>query len=84
MIALLAHAGVISAKGLRKWRKYAMVVIFIVAAAITPPDPVSWCILAIPIMLLYEAGIIAAAMIGRAKRKRDEADEARLQAALGS
>jgi sec-independent protein translocase protein TatC len=84
VIALLAFAGVINAKGLRKWRKYAMVVIFIIAAAITPPDPVSWCILAIPIMLLYEAGIIASALIGRAKRKADEADEARLQAALNS
>jgi sec-independent protein translocase protein TatC len=84
VLALLAFAGVINAKGLRKWRKYAMVVIFIVAAAITPPDPVSWCILAIPIMLLYEAGIIASAIIGRARRKRDEADEARLQAVLNS
>jgi sec-independent protein translocase protein TatC len=84
VLALLGFAGVISAKGLRKWRKYAMVIIFFVAAAITPPDPVSWGILAVPIMLLYEAGIIACAIIGRAKRKRDEADEARLQAVLNS
>lgn len=84
VLALLAHAGVVTAKGLRKWRKWALIIIFITAAAVTPPDPVSWCILGIPIMGLYEIGIIVAAVIGMRKRKADEAETARVNAALNA
>ena len=45
---------------LKEWRGYAIVGIFVVAAVITPPDVVSQLLLAIPMILLYEAGIIAA------------------------
>lgn len=74
VLALLARAGVVSAKGLRKGRKYAIIVIFIIAAAVTPPDPVSWCILGIPLIGLYEGGILSAALIERGRKKRDEAE----------
>jgi sec-independent protein translocase protein TatC len=74
---LLARAGVVSPAGLRKGRKYAIIVIFLVAAAVTPPDPVSWGILGIPLIGLYESGIIAAALIERGRRRRDEADAKR-------
>jgi len=50
---------------LRAWRGYAVVGIFIIAAIITPPDVVSQLMLAVPMCLLYEAGILAASMVRR-------------------
>lgn len=55
--------GVVTPKQLREWRGYAVVAIFILAAIITPPDIVSQLMLAIPMCLLYEAGILAARLI---------------------
>ena len=80
VIALLAKAGVVQASGLRKGRKYAILVIFIVAAVMTPPDPFSQFILGVPLCLLYESGIICAAIIERG-RKRREAEETRREEA---
>jgi sec-independent protein translocase protein TatC len=77
VVALLAKAGVVEASGLRKARKYAYVVIFIVAAIMTPADPFSVWILSIPLCLLFEAGIIAAAMIGAGRKRREEAEAKR-------
>jgi sec-independent protein translocase protein TatC len=79
VIALLAKAGIVEASGLRKTRRYAYVVIFIVAAIMTPADPFSVWILSVPLCLLHEAGILAAAMIG-AGRKRREEEEAKREA----
>ncbi len=55
--------GVVTPRQLREWRGYAIVAIFILAAIITPPDVVSQLMLAIPMCLLYEAGIIAARVL---------------------
>ncbi|MBW8822957.1 MAG: twin-arginine translocase subunit TatC [Xanthomonadales bacterium] len=52
--------GVVTTRQLREWRGYAVVAIFILAAIITPPDIVSQLMLAIPMCLLYEAGILVA------------------------
>jgi sec-independent protein translocase protein TatC len=79
VLALLARAGVIEASGLRKARKYALAVIIVIAAVMTPPDPVSWIVLSVPLLALYEGGIWWAAAIG-ANRKRREAEEARREA----
>src|SRR5262249_57786875 len=54
LLALLTRAGLASSKGLASKRRYAIVIIFIVAAIITPPDVISQLALAIPMMLLYE------------------------------
>jgi sec-independent protein translocase protein TatC len=59
-LVILVLLGWVTPAQLREWRGYAIVGIFIVAAVITPPDVVSQLLLAIPMMLLYEAGIIAA------------------------
>lgn len=80
VISLLARAGLVQASGLRKIRRYAYVVIFIVSAIMTPSDPFSVWLLSIPLCLLYESGIIAAAMIDRGRKKR-EAEEAQAEAA---
>lgn len=58
ILALLAKAGVITADWLADKRRYAIVLIFIVAAIITPPDIISQIALAIPLVALYEISII--------------------------
>jgi sec-independent protein translocase protein TatC len=59
LLTLLAHAGFITADDLRAKRRYAILGVFIVAAVLTPPDPISQLALAIPTVLLYEASIFA-------------------------
>ena len=62
-LVILSLLGWVTPAQLREGRGYAVVGIFIVAAVLTPPDVVSQLMLAIPMCLLYEAGIIAAAMV---------------------
>ena len=62
-LVILALLGWITPAQLREGRGYAIVGIFIVAAVLTPPDVVSQLMLAIPMCLLYEAGIIAARFV---------------------
>src|SRR3546814_3853740 len=57
-LVILVLLGWVTPAQLKEWRGYAIVGIFIVAAVITPPDVVSQLLLAIPMILLYEAGII--------------------------
>jgi sec-independent protein translocase protein TatC len=60
VVVVLARMGFVSIEKLRAWRGYFIVVAFIVAAIITPPDVVSQLALAIPMVLLYEVGLWAA------------------------
>ncbi|MEM7073094.1 MAG: twin-arginine translocase subunit TatC, partial [Pseudomonadota bacterium] len=57
VLVLMARAGLTSAAGLKAKRRYAIVVAFIAAAILTPPDPLSQIGLAIPIIILYEISI---------------------------
>ncbi|TWG95548.1 sec-independent protein translocase protein TatC [Mesorhizobium sp. J18] len=75
---LMARVGLLSSQGLVDKRKYAIVGAFIVAAVLTPPDPVSQIGLAIPTILLYEISIWTARMV---ERKREEEKAANEQAA---
>ncbi len=59
LLTLLARAGLITAAGLKKYRRHAILGVFVVAAVLTPPDPISQLALAIPTMLLYELSIYA-------------------------
>ena len=72
VISLLARAGLVSEAGLKTKRKYAVVLTFIAAAVLTPPDPVSQIGLAVPTLLLYELSIYATRLIER-KRAEQEA-----------
>jgi len=64
-LVILVLLGWISPAQLRQWRGYAIVGIFVLAAIITPPDIISQLLLAVPMCLLYEAGIIAARLLSR-------------------
>jgi sec-independent protein translocase protein TatC len=68
----LAKIGIVNATYLRKIRKYAIVVIFIVAGVITPgPDVVSQMAVALPLMLLYEISIFLARKVDKERAKKD-------------
>ncbi|WP_226581787.1 twin-arginine translocase subunit TatC [Acuticoccus sediminis] len=75
ILSLLGKAGLVTAADLRKKRKYAIVVVFILAAVLTPPDPISQIGLAVPGLLLYEISILCVRRIekNRAKREAEEA-----------
>ena len=81
ILTLLARIGFISVAGMRKNRRYAIVIAFVAAAILTPPDPISQLGLAIPIILLYEISILCARMVEKkraeeaAKRDEDDADD---------
>lgn len=67
----LAMMGIISAAGLAKVRAYALVVCFIVGAVLTPSDPFSMFLLAVPLYLLYESSIITIKIIDRRRKNRE-------------
>lgn len=73
VLTLLARVGIVNAEGLKKKRRYAIVIAFIAAAILTPPDPISQLGLAIPIIILYEISIWCASMIDKQRAKDDEA-----------
>jgi sec-independent protein translocase protein TatC len=60
VVVVLARMGIVSIEKLKEFRSYFIVVAFIIAAIITPPDVVSQLALAIPMCVLYEVGIWAA------------------------
>lgn len=63
VLILLAKVGVITAEMLASFRRYAVVCIFAAAALLTPPDPLSQCMLAVPLLVLYEISILGAKMM---------------------
>ena len=71
VLTLLARVGLTSAEGLRAKRKYAVVVAFLAAAILTPPDPISQIGLALPTILLYEISILAVRVVERRKAKAE-------------
>ena len=72
-IFFLAKLGVVNAKMLSKKRRYAILIIFVVAAILTPsPDAISQILMAVPLMILYEVSIFVAKF---ARRKKPEPEE---------
>ena len=54
-----------TADGLRRFRKYAVVAAFVLSAFLTPADPLSQVMMAAPLVIFYEVGIILAAILGK-------------------
>lgn len=73
LLSLLARVGLVTSAGLKSKRRYAIVIVFLVAAVVTPPDVFSQVSLAVPILLLYEISILLAKMIEK-KRAQQEAE----------
>ena len=67
VMTLLGRVGIISSRGMREKRKYAVVAAFVAAAVLTPPDVISQIMLAIPTILLYEVSILSVRMIEKEK-----------------
>ncbi len=70
-LTLLARVGIITSAQLKKFRRYAYVGMFVIAAILTPPDVITQTGLAVPLILLYEISIFAAKMV---EPKRDDDD----------
>ncbi|WP_372006543.1 twin-arginine translocase subunit TatC [Tistrella mobilis] len=81
-LSLLVRAGLVSAEALAKKRRFAIVIVFLAAAVMTPPDLISQVSLAVPLLILYEISIFIARRIERARAEREKAEEAELAAAL--
>lgn len=63
LLTLLAKVGIVTSAGLKRFRRYAVVVMFVVAAILTPPDIITQCGLAIPLIILYEISIVMARLV---------------------
>ncbi|PPR64731.1 MAG: Sec-independent protein translocase protein TatC [Alphaproteobacteria bacterium MarineAlpha4_Bin2] len=72
VMILLARSGIVSSEGMKEKRRYAILIAFVAAAILTPPDPLSQIGLAIPIIFLYEVSIYCAKLVERGKEKRTE------------
>ena len=73
---IVAAAGLASVQQLKSWRRYVIVVAAAVAAAITPPDITSMCLLLVPMVILYELGIVAVRFLVKPKSTPHAAGQA--------
>lgn len=76
VLTLLGRAGIVTAEGLKTKRKWAIVIAFVVAAVLTPPDPISQISLALPTLALYEISILAVRFIERSRAQAQAAADA--------
>ena len=74
VVIVLARMKIVSIQKLKDFRSYFIVLAFIIAAIVTPPDVVSQLALAIPMVILYEVGIWAAQLFIKHTRAPDDAD----------
>lgn len=72
VLSLGGLAGLVSSQMLRTGRRYAIVAVFVVAAIVTPPDPISQITLAVPLCLLYEISIWCVWLIERRRKEEDD------------
>lgn len=76
MLTLLGRAGLATSAGLKRKRKYAIVMVFIAAAILTPPDLFSQVGLGIPLIVLYELSIISVGFVEKKRRQKQAEEEA--------
>jgi sec-independent protein translocase protein TatC len=68
-VVLLVITGIVKLEKLKEHRGYVLVGVFVVSAMVTPPDAISQCVMAIPMYLLYEGGVIMAGIMYRMRQK---------------
>jgi sec-independent protein translocase protein TatC len=73
IMTLLGLAGIVSSKLMAEGRRYAIVAVVVVAAIVTPPDPISQLMLAVPLVLLYEISIWCVRLIELRRKTADAA-----------
>ena len=76
LLMLMERAGIVTRAQLVSGRRYAIVIAFVIAAVLTPPDIISQLLLAIPLLLLYELALIAIWLTERKREKQDSPAEA--------
>jgi sec-independent protein translocase protein TatC len=76
LLSLMARAGLVTAAGLAKQRRYAIVGMFGLAAVLTPPDIFSMMSLAIPLLILFEVSILSCKLVEKQRAKREAEEEA--------
>jgi sec-independent protein translocase protein TatC len=76
VVIILVRMGVVTVAKLKEIRPYVIVGAFVVAAVVTPPDVTSQVLLAFPICLLYEIGIIVASITGKRREEAESSSEA--------
>jgi sec-independent protein translocase protein TatC len=71
IIYFLTKLGLVTPLFLRKYRKYSVVIVLLISAIVTPPDVVSQIIVAIPMLLIYEASIFISVFVYKNKTKEN-------------
>ena len=74
VVTLLARAGFVDAQFLREKRRWAILGVFVAAAILTPPDPISQITMAVPTLLLYELSILAVVYVEKQKAAKEAAE----------
>lgn len=75
ILTLLGQIGVVSYEQLKSGRKFAIVGVFVVAAVLTPPDPISQVAMAVPLMALYEVSVQTVRFLEARRRKKEAAKD---------
>lgn len=78
-IVLLVIVGAVTPEKLAEFRRYAILIAFIIGAILTPPDVLSQFMMAVPIWLLYEVGIIVGRIVVKTRKSDEAADEEEIQ-----
>jgi sec-independent protein translocase protein TatC len=76
VLTLLGQIGIVSYDQLKSGRKFAIVGVFVIAAVLTPPDPISQIAMAVPLMALYEVAVQAVRFLERRREAKRKAEEA--------
>jgi sec-independent protein translocase protein TatC len=72
VVYVLTKAGLVTPEIMRSYRKHAVIVILILGAFLTPPDPISQILIAIPLFGLYQISIFISARVIRSQRRKEQ------------
>ena len=72
LFTFLTKVGLVTPEFLKKYRKYALVIVLILSAIITPPDIASQIIVAIPILILYQVSIYISKVVVKKEKKKNK------------